>query len=61
MGGPIFVCLWMIAAFADAAARSWRVRGCAPFVVMGTVAAMGVFDNAIDVVVPTGWPRPNRA
>jgi DNA-binding NtrC family response regulator len=51
MGGPVFVLFVDDAAFADAAARSLESAGMRTIVVMGSVAAMGVFDNAIDVVV----------
>jgi DNA-binding response OmpR family regulator len=51
MGGPVFVLFVDDAAFADAAARSLESAGMRTIVMMGSVAAMGVFDNAIDVVV----------
>ncbi len=51
MGGPIFVLFVDDAAFADAAARSLESAGMRTIVVMESVAAMGVLDNAIDVVV----------
>ena len=51
MGGPIFVLFVDDAAFADAAARSLESVGMGTIVGRGYVAAMGVFDNAIDVVV----------
>jgi DNA-binding response OmpR family regulator len=61
MGGSIFILLVDDdAAFADAAARSFESVGMRTVVALGSMAAIDVFDDAIDVVVtdlPVGEPH----
>jgi DNA-binding response OmpR family regulator len=51
MSGPIFVLCVNDTAFANAAARSLQSAGMRTIVAMGSIAALGALDNAIDVVV----------
>jgi DNA-binding response OmpR family regulator len=62
MGGPIFVLLVDDQAFADAAATCLESAGLRTLVVSASIAALDVFDIAIDVLIADALPtaEPQR-